>query len=203
MDGIISIAANAYKTNGSASTVGSYFSSLDGGQLHPNGSLGVHEIDLLLMDRWAKFQLGVDEIYVNAQQFKDIRTCVMGNGGNPGFYAMSQADSAHVVTGGGAVFRYFNPFARNQTGNWVDIILHPYQIPGTLVAVSWTLPYMVNNIAEPLEVRYQRDVWETEWPQYDMSYQFTTASIEVLVDYFTPSMSLIQNIAPGVGSIIG
>jgi hypothetical protein len=202
-DGLSAIIANSYNAFGSSTDpYGAYWKSLDGATLTPTGSGTIVEIENMLVDRWNNYQLGIDTLYVNAQQLMDIRTAVLTGMKN---YPLARMDfdpmGSHAVAGGGSCFRYFSPFAKSESGNMIDIVLHPYLPAGSMIGVSWTLPYSVSNVSNPLEVKYQRDVWQTEWPQVRNTYDFSIFSREVLADYAPFSLAMIQNVGAGVTAL--
>jgi hypothetical protein len=65
------------------------------------------------------------------------------------------------MVGGGRVTKWIN----QTTGRLMDIIMVPYLMQGTMIAVSLTLPFQVAEIDKPpLRVSTNREMWALEYP---------------------------------------
>jgi hypothetical protein len=163
--------------------------------LTSDGGVGIVEIDEMLQNRWDNYRLGVDAIYVNSQEAKNITKKVMGNGGtyNVMQTLVQNGPQQGNITAGAGVFTYFNKYAKSGKQN-VPIEIHPNMPPGTLMGVTWDLPYPINGVPNIVEKKLRRDYYQMEWPLRTRQYESGVYFDGVLAVYFTPALSVITNI---------
>jgi hypothetical protein len=68
---------------------------------------------------------------------------------------------------------------------------------GTLVGVTETLPYPINNVPNVWEKKLRRDYYQMEWPLAQRIYETGVYFDGVLAHYFPPSIGIIGNIGNG------
>jgi len=86
--------------------------------------------------------------------------------------APAQGQGPNDIIGGGRATKWIN----QTTGRLMDIIMVPYLMQGTIIALSLTLPFQVAEIDKPpLRVSTNREMWALEYPpdqshttQYDI-----------------------------------
>jgi hypothetical protein len=163
--------------------------------LTSDGGIGIVEIDAMLQNRWDNYRLGVDHIYVSSQEMTNITKKVMGNGGTYNvMQSIFQNGPANGnITAGAGVFTYFNKFAKGGNQN-IPIEVHPNMTAGTLLGVTWNLPYMVSGVPNVVEKKLRRDYYQMEWPMRQRQYESGVYFDGVLAVYFTPALSVITNI---------
>lgn len=177
--------SNAYIKNLATGTPGS------GTGLTADNAGGIVEIDEMLQSLWENHRLGVNTIYVNAIESKNITKKILSGTGANFNIAVNQGQG---FTAGTVVARYLNKFSMNG-GSFVDITIHPNLPQGTALGVTEQLPYPVTNIQNVMEKRLQRDYYQMEWPMRERQYESGVYFNGVLAHYFPPSIAIITNIA--------
>lgn len=180
-----------------------YFASLATGTpgvgtgLTASGNGSISEIDTMLQAFWDDYRLSPEEIYVNAQEIKNIRTKVLGGTGTPLVrfnFDINQQNP--VLVAGTTVGWYFNPFSMDG-GSLIPIKLHPHIAPGTLFAWAQNLPahYQAANVPNTAEVQCRRDYYQIPWPLLTRANQTGVYAEEVLKVYAPFALGVIENIA--------
>jgi hypothetical protein len=185
-------------TNSVASPVNAYVKNLNGATLTSSGAGGVQEIDNLLLYLWQNFKATVDEIYVNAQELKNITAKVLNGSSAPLLRVNKDADSGEYdLTGSGTISFYFNPYIPG--GRKITIMVHPTLPPGTLMAYAKTLPpyFKTNSTPNVAEVLTRRDYYSQEFAITSREYPHGVYAEEVLAVYFPPSLAVITGIGNG------
>ena len=193
-DGIISQAmasnSGAYVKHMATGTDGT------GTGLTGDGAGGIAELNALFEDRWNKYKLPVDEIWVNAQEAVNITAKVMGNTGAtyPIVHQVVNSEGMADLVGGGRVKSILNPVAMNGKVD-VPINIHPNLPPGMILGITWQLPYPVNEVPNVIEMKTRRDYYQMEWPLRTRKYESGVYFDGVLACYFPAALSIIDNIA--------
>ena len=172
-----------------------------GTPLTSSGRGSITEIDAILQALWDNYRIGVDQIWVNSQELKNISNKVLSNASGPLLrYVNGDSDKGaeYRLAASGRIDFYFNPFAIDG-GEKIPIKVHPTMPPGTILGVTKTLPpqYQNNNVPNPFEVRTRRDYYEIDWPLRTRQYELGVYAEEVLAIYAPFSMFMIQNVANG------
>lgn len=172
-----------------------------GTALTSSGRGSVNEIDSILQALWDTYRLGVDEIWVNSQELKNITNKVLSNASGPLLrYVAGESDgeAEYRLAASGRIDFYFNPFAI-EGGQKIPLKVHPTLPPGTIFGRTKTLPpqYQNNNVPQPCEVRTRRDYYEIDWPLRTRQYEMGVYAEEVLAVYAPFSMFALMNIANG------
>ncbi len=169
-----------------------------GTPLTSDGAGGIVEIDVMLQNRWDNYQIGLDCIYVNSQEAKNITAKVVAGGGAPLFRFVTDNPGQGMaqLTAGSVVGNYLNKYGMGG-GVLIPIRIHPYVPAGTLVGVAETLPYPINNVPNVMEMKMRRDYYQMEWPLRTRKYETGVYCDGVLAHYFPPSIGIITNIGNG------
>lgn len=202
-DGLLYIMAGLGPEVG-ASTSGSYTKTLatgvagTGTPLTADGAGGIVEIDDAFQSFWDNHNLGPDEIWVNAQQLLDISKTVLAGGSAPLFRFMGDVVNPTNISqlqfaAGMVIGTYLNKFTM-AGGQLVPIRLHPNVVPGTIMFLTWNLPYPLSNVAVPMRVKTRREYYQLEWPITKRRYEYGVYVDEVLQHYFPPSIGYINNV---------
>jgi hypothetical protein len=147
----------ALATYGSGDLVsGASVISLDGATLTGNAQ-GITELDELMAAIFATAQCGPSVLLVAPQQANDITTKILGTTQASTFLA--PGDDRSKLVGGAAVGHYIN----RVTTETIRIQTEPWLFPGTVVALTETVPYPDAGISNNMEVRTLREVSETPY----------------------------------------
>ena len=191
--------ATGLVTRGTGTNSGAYFNSLDGAQFTVSGQ-NIAELDALNANLFNAVQMSPTRYLVSAQEANSIAKLIFANaGGGTNYFAGTDRNRADVVAGG-FVGHYINKAAG---GVPVPIRVMPNLAPGTLIAVSDTLPFPNSNVSNVLEMRSLHDVADYQYatnrnagvagggPRFDGEVYATTT----LVNKAPVAMGVVSNIA--------
>jgi len=175
-----------------------------GTALTASGRGSVNEIDAMMLNMWNTYQVSPDVLYVNAQELKNITTKCLSSSGGASLVNYFQDPKAgeYIVTAGGAVQFYYNPFMTSpegSSGHRIPIKIHPNLAPGTILGWAHNLPiqYQSNNVPNVAEVKTRNDYYQIDWPLTTRQRQVGVYAEEVLAVYAPFAMSVISNITNG------
>jgi hypothetical protein len=202
-----SLAYNGLFTSAAVGGSGAYVNYLatgtagTGTALTASGRGSVNEIDVMMKTMWDTFQLSVDVLYVNSQELKNITTKVLtgATGGSLINYFQDPSKGEYILTAGGAVEFYYNPFMAPGAGRRIPIRIHPNVPPGTIVGWASQLPiqYQSNEVPNIAEVKTRNDYYQINWPLTSRNRQVGVYSEQVLAIYAPFGMGVISNITNG------
>lgn len=191
-----SLVFDGFYTQAAKSGSGAYYKSLDNATLTSDSANGIVEIDAALQSFWDNRRLSPNEIWINSQEALNINKKIVNAGGTPLFRFIVNAENgnpAPVVAGGTSASKYWNKF----TQQFIDIIIHPNAVPGTILFKTNEIPYPLSGVGTVNLVRCRRDYYQIEWPIVSRRYVYGVYSDEVLVCRAPFSLGLIQNIKNG------
>lgn len=198
-DGLFVTAAN--------NSSGAYFNSQATGTpgvgtpLTASGRGSVNEIDAMMLALWNQYQLSIDVLYVNAQELKNITTKVLtgASGGSLVNYFQDPKAGEFILTAGGVVEFYYNPYMAPGAGRRIPIHIHPQIPPGTIVGWAKNLPiqYQNNHVPNIVEMLTRQDYYQINWPIITRSRQVGVYSEQVLAVYAPFGFAVLSNIANG------
>lgn len=192
-DGLLSVAAKsgsgAYYASQATGVAGT------GTPLTADNAGGIVEIDAMLQSLWDNQKLSPTRLFVSSQEMLGLSKKVLagGSSGSQRFTFVSQQGqlvASRVIRG------YLNPFSMDGASE-IPIGIHPNLPPGTILAVTDTLPYTLNGVTDVYRMLLRRDYYQVEWPQRSRKYEYGVYADGVLQHYFPPSLAVITNIAPG------
>lgn len=98
------------------------------------------------------------------------------------------------LVGGGRATKWIN----QTTGRLMDIIMVPYLMQGTMLAVSLTLPFQVAEIDKPpLRVSTNREMWALEYPpdqSHPTQWMYGTYSSETIINQYLGGSGILCGI---------
>ncbi len=154
---------------------------------------GIVEFDAILKDRWDNYKLGFDRILCNSQEAININRKAL-NGAASGatslFRFQIDANRGEGIVAGSRVIAYHNKF----TGRDLDVVVHPWIPPGTILFWSDRVPYALSNVANIIQFKVRQGYYQIQWPLATRQYQYGVYVDEVLQNFFTPAFGMITNI---------
>jgi hypothetical protein len=172
-----------------------------GTPLTASGRGSVNEIDAMMVSMWNNYQVSLSEIWVNSQELKNITTKVLtgASGGSLINYFQDPKAGEYILTAGGVVEFYYNPFMAPGAGRRIPINIHPMVPPGTIVGWAKDLPiqYHSNEVPNVAEVKTRADYYQIDWPITTRQRQVGVYSEQVLAVYAPFAMGVINNITNG------
>lgn len=145
--------------NGTLSTVG------EGGETavinNVNGALSKSAIDAWLESAYFNARANPECLLVGIKDHRTVSNIVY-NATNFRVNAQSTGGSSLTdMVGGARATKWIN----QTTGRVMDIVMCPYLMQGTILAVSLTLPFQVAEIVDPpLCIQVNREMWAREYP---------------------------------------
>lgn len=188
-DGLLTMVSNP--------AMGGYrIAALPGVGLTGDGVGGVVEFDAMLQYMWDVLRLSPDRILISSQEMIWIRKKILAGASSASSVRFTFDVQQGQIVGGGKPRGYLNPFAAGNGPAELPLELHPYMPPGTVLFLTETLPYPMNNINNVLQIKTRRDYYQIDWPPRTRAYEYGVYSDQVLQHYFTPSMGMITNLSP-------
>ena len=123
-----------------------------------------------------------------------IRRKILNGAGVSGSRFTFDVQQGQIV-GGGKARGYLNPFAMSGGPNEIPISIHPNMSPGTVLFLTDSLPYAMNNVTNVLQIRCRRDYFQTDWPRRTRAYEYGVYTDQVLQKFFMPGMYVLTNLS--------
>ncbi len=105
-------------------------------------------------------------------------------------------ETGRIVAG-----RKVNAYQNKFFNNVLDIEIHPWVPPGTIVFWSDRSPYELSGVGNILEARVRQDYYQIQWPWKSRRYEYGCYVDEVFAMYFSPAFAVITNLNPSTGSL--
>lgn len=175
-----------------------YVKNMAGVVLSTSGRGNVDQIDTMLLSMWNLYKVTVDEIHVNAQEMKNITNRVLNTTSAPLLrYERDDGAGEYDLVASGVISFYYNPYVPG--GKKIPIMVHPTLPPGTILALSKTLPayYKTSQTPTVAEVLERRPYYALEYAQTTREYQFGTYCESALAVYAPFALGIITGIADG------
>ncbi len=192
-DGFLTQALNASQL----ATPNAYYKELAGATLTASGAGSIVEIDTALAYAWNNFRITYDEIWVNAQELKNITAKCLSNASGPLLrYDVAGDGGMYDLVASGVISFYFNPYMPNG-GKKIPVRIHPTLPPGTIFLKGNTLPpfFKKSNMTTGAEVICRRDYYSIDWANTTREYQFGVYAEEVLAVYAPFLLGVLTGIA--------
>lgn len=177
----------------SDSGAGSYWRDLANAQLTGDNAGGIVEIDVMLKSLYDTSRIGPTMMLVNSQQGQDLLAKVAANGSTTVLRLNAAVGPDGIIRGGLILGSYLNKF----TGTDVEIRVHPYMAPGTIIAISERLPFPNNNVGNPFELEVSQEYTAYDWALTQRKYEFGVYANEALKVYFPAGCGVITGIKAG------
>lgn len=177
-----------------------YIKSLDGANFTADGASGINEIETALQAFYDSYRLVPDLFLVASQEAKNMTKAILKGGSNPPAFRINVDGSGQTqatLEGGSLITSYLGKFGQ-MGGVSIPIQVHPNMAPGTMLMLSWNLPYPVNGVPSVWEIETRQEYYAIEWPRVQRKYEYGVYVDEVLKGYFPPACGIIQNIGNGV-----
>lgn len=159
-------------------------------------STNVHEFDAVLRAAYEQYKVGFSRIVMSATDIANFSGTMMEQGNQSLFRILFDAENTTGrIVAGRRVTSYMNKFM----GNTLDIEVHPYLPPGTILFWSDTTPYELSGVANLLEARVRQDYYQIQWPLTTRRYEYGVYVDEVFSCYYTPAFAMITNLNPPTG----
>ncbi len=164
-----------------------------------NGS-SIAEFDAVFQEGYNQYKIGYDRILMSAQDMLDTFGAMLNDAAASNiFRILFDADqTTGRIIAGRKVTSYMNKFFNNV----LDVEVHPYVPPGTIIFWSDRSPYEISNVANILEARVRQDYYQVQWPWRTRRYEYGVYCDETFPMYFSPAFAILRNKNPSTGSRI-
>ncbi len=158
----------------------------------------IAEFDSILQAAYEQYKIGFDKIYMSSSDIANFSGLMMASGTSSMFRILFDADQdTGRITAGRRVTSYLNKFF----GNTLDIEIHPYLPPGTVLFWSDRPPYELSGVSNILEAHVRQDYYQIQWPLATRRYEYGVYVDEVFACYFTPAFAVITNLNAPSGTV--
>jgi hypothetical protein len=172
----------------------------------PTGNTGltiagstINEFDAVLKGAYDQYKVGFNRILMSAADMLDSFGAMLNNSAASNIYRiLFDADqTTGRIIAGRKVTSYMNKFFNNT----LDVEVHPYLPPGTIIFWSDRVPYELANVPNILEARVRQDYYQVQWPWRTRRYEYGVYVDETFAMYFSPAFAIIRNKNPSTGSM--
>lgn len=171
----------------------------------PNANTGltitgvnINEFDSLLRAAYDQYKIGFDRILISSIDMLNSFGAIMNQSAASNIFRLFfENNEKGQLVAGYKITSYINKFF----GNTLDVELHPYMPPGTILFWSDRSPYELSGVANLLEARVRQDYYQIQWPWRSRRYEYGVYADETFPCYFTPAFGLIQNVNPSTGTM--
>jgi|GEM_PF-171464 len=158
----------------------------------------ITEFDLFMQAAYEQYKIGFDRIFMSSADLANFAGTFFGSGDTAAQFRIvfdAEAQTGRIVAGR-RVTSYLNKFF----GNTLDIEIHPFLPPGTILFWSDRVPYELPNVQNILEAHVRQDYYQVQWPWRTMTREFGCYVDEVFTGYFMPGFAVITNLNSPAGT---
>jgi hypothetical protein len=160
----------------------------------------INEFDALLRAAYDQYKLGFARILMSSVDMLDTFGAMLSQGSAANIFRImfdADAETGRIVAGR-KVTSYHNKFF----GNTLDVEVHPWLPPGTIVFWSDQSPYELSGVGNILEAVVRQDYYQIQWPWKSRRYEYGVYVDEVFSMYFSPAFAVITNKNPATGTFV-
>ena len=158
----------------------------------------IGEFDAVLRAAYDQYKIGFDRILMSAADIQNFMGTMLGQNAAAAFRIFFDADAeTGRIVAGRRVTSYLNKWF----GNTLDIEVHPFLPPGTVLFWSDRTPYELSGVANLLEAHVRQDYYQIQWPFQTRRYEYGVYCDEVFACYFTPAFAAITNLNAPAGNV--
>lgn len=157
----------------------------------------ISEWDNLLQAAYDQYKIGFDRILMSSADIANFMGTFFGQNAAASFRILfdAEAETGRIVAGR-RVTSYLNKFF----GNTLDVEIHPYVPPGTIIFWSDRTPYELSGVPNILEAHVRMDYYQIQWPWRTRRYEYGVYTDEVFAGYFMPAFAVINNVQAPTGT---
>ena len=151
----------------------------------------ITEFDVILQAAYDQYKVGYDRILMSSTDLANFMGTFFGQAAAAAFRIIFDAEKeTGRIVAGRRVTSYLNKFF----GNTLDIEIHPFVPPGTILFWSDRTPYELSGVTNLLEAHVRQDYYQIQWPLKTRRYEYGVYVDEVFSCYFTPAFGAIANL---------
>jgi hypothetical protein len=157
----------------------------------------INEFDVLLQAAYDQYKVGFSRILMSSVDIESFTGTMFAQSANNSFRILFDAErTTGRIVAGHRITSYINKFF----GNTLDIDIHPFVPPGTIIFWSDRVPYELSGVTNLFEAHVRQDYYQVQWPFRTMRYEYGVYVDEVFANYFLPAFAIINNLNPPAGT---
>jgi hypothetical protein len=160
----------------------------------------INEFDAVFRAAYDQYKLGYDRILISGVDMLSSFGAMLNQSSAANLFRIlfdAEEETGRIVAGR-KVTSYMNKFMNNT----LDVEVHPWVPPGTIIFWSDRSPYELSNVGNLLEARVRQDYYQVQWPWRSRRYEYGVYVDEVFSMYFSPAFAVITNLNPTTGSMV-
>lgn len=160
----------------------------------------INEFDAVFRAAYDQYKVGFDRILISGVDMLGSFGAMLNQSSAANLFRIlfdAEEETGRIVAGR-KVTSYMNKFMNNT----LDVEVHPWLSPGTIIFWSDRSPYELSNVANLLEAKVRQDYYQIQWPWTSRRYEYGVYVDEVFALYFTPAFAAITNLNPPTGSMV-
>lgn len=157
-------------------------------------------IDAFLQASYDQYKIGYDRMLISAADNTDTFGAMLGQSASASPYRIwfdADQASGRIIAG-----RRVTAYQNKSFGNDIDVEIHPYVPPGTILFWSDRSPYELSGVANLIEAKVRQDYYQIPWPWRTRRYEYGVYVDETFPCYFTPAFGMITNKNPVTGNFV-
>jgi hypothetical protein len=160
-------------------------------RLNANFTAGVPEVQTAFAQMYSVAKAHPEEVWMSGHDRLQASNQIVGNGSANQAYRLTytQEDAGHI-TGGQVV----NAFYNETTGDVVPITVHPWLQQGTVLILSYKLPFAYSETPNVWENVMVQDYLGLAFPQFDLARRYAIVMYGGLVDWAPIYNGVLQGV---------
>lgn len=161
--------------------------------------VNINEFDAVLQAAYDQYKIGFNRILISSVDMLASFGAMMSQSSQANIFRLFfENNQKGELVAGYKITSYINKFF----GNTLDVELHPYMPPGTILFWSDRSPYELSGVSNLLEARVRQDYYQIQWPWRTRRYEYGVYCDEVFPCYYTPAFAIINNLNPTTGTFV-
>ncbi len=156
----------------------------------------ISEFDAVLQAAYEQYKVGFDRIMISATDMIDSFGAMLNQASAANIFRILFESQDGQVRAGQKVTSYLNKFMNNT----LEVEVHPWLAPGTIIFWSDRTPYELSNVANIIEAKVRQGYYQIQWPWTSRRYEYGVYVDEAFPIYFTPAFAVITNKNPSTGT---
>lgn len=162
-----------------------------GTPLTADSAAGITEIDVMLKSLYDNSRISPTVIWCSTQEIYNITKKIINAGASSLLRITTTDGGAGNIQAGSRVGEYLNKY----TQQVIPLAVHPFLPPGTMIAVSESLPYPNNNVPNVLVMRMVQEYQDQDFARTARQAEHGVYAMGCLQHYFPAGCGIITNIA--------
>lgn len=159
----------------------------------------INEFDAVLRAGYDQYKVGFDRILMSSVDMLNSFGVMLTESAASNIFRIlfdAEKETGRIVAG-----RKVTSYMNKWYNNTLDVEVHPFVPPGTVIFWSDRSPYELSDVANLLEARVRQDYYQVQWPWRSRRYEYGVYVDETFPLYFTPAFALLTNLNGSSGNM--